>query len=165
MEDRPLRGKLPLSGRKPIRLPRNAYETHDHSWHFVLSAKPSAGHPFSNVAFATRAQETIVERCIALRADLLLSCLMPNHVHLLLAAGESNLLDVVSDVKSNITRSSWPFGFKGSFWQRRFYDHGIRGDHDFQATVAYILQNPVEAEIVEDWATYPWLTVTLLHPP
>jgi REP element-mobilizing transposase RayT len=163
MEERPLRGNLPLNGRKPIRLPRRAYESHDHSWHIVLSVKPSAGQPFSHAAFATRAQETIVERCGALRADLLLACVMPDHVHLLLAAGELNLLDVVSDVKSNITRSSWPFGFQGSFWQRRFYDHGIRGDCDFQAAVTYILENPVEAELVEDWTTYPWLTGNLLR--
>lgn len=163
MEDRLLRGTLPLSGRKPIRLPRTAYETHDHSWHSVLSVKPGAGDPFSSAAFVEVAQETLVARCAALRADLLLACLMPDHVHLLLAAGESNLLDVISDVKSHVTRASWAFGFQGSFWQRRFYDHGIRGTRDFKATVAYILQNPVDAELVEDWATYPWLTGSLLH--
>lgn len=164
MEKRLLHGSLPMNGRKPIRLPRSAYESHDHSWHVVLSVKSAAGRPFSHPDFATLAQATIVARCVALEVNLLLTCIMPDHVHLLLTAGEPNLLDVVSDIKSHVTRSSWQFGFRESFWQRRFYNHGIRGDRDFQATVAYILQNPIDAGLVEDWATYPWLTGILLHP-
>ena len=46
-------------------------------------------------------------------------------------------------------------GWRWSFWQESFHDHGIRGPHDFDATVTYLLNNPVEAGLAQEWETYP----------
>jgi REP element-mobilizing transposase RayT len=54
-------------------------------------------------------------------------------------------------------------GGKGTLWQTSFYDHGIRGSQDFEATVVYILDNPVKAELVEDWESYPHFAGTLIE--
>ena len=35
-------------------------------------------------------------------------------------------------------------GFKGSCWQRGFYDHALRKDEDIQTTAEYIVNNPAK---------------------
>ena len=92
-----------------------------------------------------------------------LFCLMPDHLHLLLRVGQAGLVEVVGDVKSRTTREWWAHGGGGALWQRSFYDHGIRGSRDFDETVRYIVENPVKAGLVEDWAEYPFVGGALIE--
>ena len=41
-------------------------------------------------------------------------------------------------------------------WQESFNDHIIRSDDDFENTVAYIVNNPVEAGFVREPFYYPF---------
>ena len=74
--------------------------------------------------------------------------IMPNHVHMIVqirseAGGASpspTLADVVRVIKSLSTRKS---GLK-TLWQRSFYEHVIRNDHDYEETWNYIESNPVK---------------------
>ena len=84
--------------------------------------------------------------------------LMPDHYHLLLT-----LLDDTSI--SNLVRrvhSAFPRRYRdthpdcGRVWQRRFYDHVIRNEHDWQECWNYIDVNPVLAGLVADAEAYPW---------
>ncbi len=83
-------------------------------------------------------------------------CLMPDHVHLLLAASrETPIPSLVGRWKSRCYQARLARGKKEPFWQRSFYDHGLRGDEDLRRASRYILENPVRAGIVTDFHDYP----------
>jgi hypothetical protein len=41
-------------------------------------------------------------------------------------------------------------------WQPSYHDHIVRGDDDLEATIDYILGNPVVAGLAEDAYAYPF---------
>ncbi|MEZ5039582.1 MAG: hypothetical protein R2828_06810 [Saprospiraceae bacterium] len=45
-------------------------------------------------------------------------------------------------------------GRKGTFWQKDSYDHYVRNERAFWNIVNYILQNPVKANLVKNWADF-----------
>ena len=84
-------------------------------------------------------------------------CLMPDHLHILACPqGGANLSTVLGSYQSYVTRLAWNHGVIGKLWQRSFYDHIVRQSDDAQAIVAYILNNPVKAGLVERWQDWPW---------
>jgi putative transposase len=84
-------------------------------------------------------------------------CIMPDHAHLLLSASETKgIIEFVREVKSRSTRLAWEHGFKGTIWQRSFYDHFLRRDEDCTLVASYIVGNPVRKGIVEHWSDYPF---------
>jgi REP element-mobilizing transposase RayT len=64
------------------------------------------------------------------------------------------LLKVIGRAKSATTRVWWTRGGINALWQESFHDHGIREQQDFDATVNYVLNNPVDAGLVEEWESY-----------
>jgi len=90
------------------------------------------------------------------RYEIFAWVMMPNHVHVLIQQTEGyRLSDLVHGWKSwsakEINRLR---GRTGSVWQRVHYDRYIRNQRHFDATVAYIEENPVRAGLVaspEDW--------------
>jgi putative transposase len=91
-------------------------------------------------------------------------CIMPNHVHLLLTLFEKApiLTKIMQNVKSySAQKSNRILGLSGQFWERESYDHVVRKDGEFERIVHYILQNPVKAKFVKEWAAWPF---TYLHP-
>ncbi len=46
---------------------------------------------------------------------------------------------------------------KGRVWQVESFDHVLRSSESLDAKIAYLLENPVRAGLVEKWADYPWL--------
>ncbi len=84
-------------------------------------------------------------------------CLMPDHFHLLVTPqNEVNLSNLIGSYESYTTRTAWRYGVIGSFWQRSFYDHILRSSEDALGIVAYILDNPRRAGLVENWEDWPW---------
>lgn len=75
--------------------------------------------------------------------------IMPNHIHMLLsirqdAGGASpspTLMDIVRVFKSQTTRQC---GRGANLFQRSFYDHVVRNEHDFREIWNYIKANPVK---------------------
>lgn len=74
--------------------------------------------------------------------------IMPNHVHLLLqihsdCGGRSltapTVATVVRHLKGIVTKRA---GFP--IWQKGFYDHVVRGEHDYREIGEYIEGNPVK---------------------
>ncbi len=87
---------------------------------------------------------------------LLAYCFMPDHLHVLVeGSAESDLTLFMKDFKQGTS-----FDYKQrcgkQLWQRSYYDHVIRNDEDEEAAFAYILENPVQAGLVENFDAYPY---------
>jgi len=85
-------------------------------------------------------------------------CVMPDHIHLLLAPGDSKLSvsRFIQGFKSIITRIYSSTGRQGKLWQRYFYDHVLRNEEDLKNVALYVLENPVRKGMVENWQDYPY---------
>ncbi len=103
-------------------------------------------------------------QCLKTNSQLLLYCLMPDHIHLLLAVGDGNLVSLMRDVKTWTTRQWQRQSGERRLWQDSFHDHGIRKTEDIDALVKYIIENPVRAGLVEQWWNYPWTGGTFIEP-
>ncbi|MBJ6723487.1 REP-associated tyrosine transposase [Geomesophilobacter sediminis] len=92
-------------------------------------------------------------------------CVMPNHLHWLLAlSGDKGLSKVVQSVKGysayrlrshnsdcseDTTKEAEPI------WQQGFHDHAIRGEEHVVEAARYLVMNPVRAGIVSNIWQYP----------
>jgi REP element-mobilizing transposase RayT len=106
-------------------------------------------------------------------SNVTLDCyqIMPNHIHGILmikklsaerafigscickgaSCGYPNLFDIIGGFKSittdlyisGVRQHNWP-RFPGKLWQRRFYDHIIRNDKEFDRIREYIENNPIQ---------------------
>jgi REP element-mobilizing transposase RayT len=104
-------------------------------------------------------------------------CIMSNHVHVVLKP----LLDERSlNIKKGVERPCYEsekaplsvimhslksytaqaankvLGRTGSFWETESYDHFIRDEQEYRRVVAYVLNNPVKAGLVERWDEWRW---------
>jgi putative transposase len=106
-----------------------------------------------------------VARCTAALDDaavrhgfsVLAYCFMPDHLHLLIEGSDES--DLAAFIKS--FKQTTSFNYKQRIgrplWQRSYYDHLIRSERDAENALAYILENPVRAGLVEEFAQYPFL--------
>jgi hypothetical protein len=57
-------------------------------------------------------------------------------------------------------QSAWDvntiLGRKGAFWQVESYDHYVRNSDELARIVQYVLNNPVNAGLVDSWEVWPW---------
>ena len=97
-------------------------------------------------------------------------CLMPDHLHILLQAGNSpkDLKEFVRGFKSYCSvvspettnkhrdRSHDAIAMKRKLWQRSFYEHILRREEDIADVSEYILNNPVRRGLVEERGQYKW---------
>lgn len=91
-------------------------------------------------------------------------CLMPNHVHLVvsLPEGAAVFYKTMQQLKGRAAyRCNRLLGRTGIFWQPESYDHVVRNGEEMQNIMAYVLENPVKAGLVEDWQQWPH---TYLNP-
>ena len=86
-------------------------------------------------------------------------CLMSNHVHLLLAPGDSiaGLGQFMKTLAARATRYRNKLeGRTGTLWESRYKSSIVQSDSYLLACCRYIELNPVRAGMVEDVADYPW---------
>ena len=95
--------------------------------------------------------------------DLLAYCIMPNHVHLVLIPYESSdstdysLTKIMHNIKRNsANHANKSLGRTGAFWQHESYDHFARDDKELERIIRYVLYNPVQAGLIDDWAKWKW---------
>ncbi len=100
--------------------------------------------------------ESVIEGHLSTKSDLAAVCVMPDHVHLLLAPTLENLVDLVGKWKSYSTHLMRGKGVTGKVWQRSFFDHAVRKDEDLVKVAEYIVCNPVRKGLVQDWRHYPY---------
>jgi putative transposase len=93
--------------------------------------------------------------------ELLAYCLMPNHVHLLVRLPEDAppLTRTLQRLKGyTALQANKLLGRTGSFWQAESYDHVVRPS-EMERIVAYIVENPVKAGLVQEWQQWPFTYV------
>jgi putative transposase len=84
------------------------------------------------------------------------SVFLPDHFHLIMQpTGASNFSEIMHSLKPNFTRAYKKLiGLSPSetmkFWQKRFWDHVIRDDRDFENHLHYVHYNPVKHGLVKD---------------
>ncbi len=78
------------------------------------------------------------------------------HIHIMIQPeGEGNFSDIMHSLKPNFSKEYKKLiGLSPSqsmkFWQKRFWDHVIRDDRDFENHLHYIHYNPVKHGYVKD---------------
>lgn len=71
--------------------------------------------------------------------------ILPDHMHWLIEPVHGvNFSQVVASFKRGMTAELKGDGTRPPFWQKRFYDHLIRDEVDFQRHLDYIHYNPVK---------------------
>lgn len=85
-------------------------------------------------------------------------CLMPDHLHLLVAprCDGASVLVMLRRFKGISTRVAWSVGARGRLWQPRCYDRVLRRDEAVERVAQYILDNPVRRGFVTSPDEYPW---------
>lgn len=93
-----------------------------------------------------------------LEYKMLCSCLMPDHLHVIVTSGASG---VALSKFLNIFKGRTTAMFRKRFgisklWQRSAYDHVIRAGEDLKATIQYVLNNPVRKGLAASPEDYPY---------
>jgi REP element-mobilizing transposase RayT len=141
--------------RKRIRLPPAVYRS---------------GAPFLLTVCAVRRCDPFRDRQVALRVAARLDagmngpqggvlhawCLMPDHVHVVIAGAE-DVIGWVCAFKSVTMRDARAVGWIGRLWQRSFHDRCLdRSGESVERAVRYIVDNPVRAGLVDDVRDWPY---------
>jgi len=95
--------------------------------------------------------------------DLLTSCIMPNHVHLVCTpllredGTYHALYRILQSLKRHTARQANKIlERQGAFWQAESYDHVVRDADELVRIVQYVINNPVKASLVSNWEDWPW---------
>jgi putative transposase len=118
---------------------------------------------FHDAEMAAIAVESIQFQCRKMNADLLLYCVMPDHVHLVVAIGEGDLISILQAFKSYTGHQWTKRTGRKPLWQESFHDHGVRRTENMDELIKYVVENPQEAQLVSDWRTYPWIGGSLFE--
>ena len=96
----------------------------------------------------------VLKQAVAISGyGLVAYCLMPDHLHVLVQAGERprRLSAFVASFKSYCLKAT---GRK--LWQRGFYEHILRKDETVITVAEYIANNPVRKGLVASRDEYEW---------
>lgn len=138
-------------------------------------AKIAGGTFFFTLTLADRSSDLLVREIERLRRvyihvrehklfKTVAICILPDHLHTIwsLPAGDSDFARRWSLIKAGFSRglpaasssSSLTRKREKGIWQRRYWEHAIRNNHDLEQHVAYIHFNPVKHGLVprvSDW--------------
>lgn len=95
---------------------------------------------------------------------------LPDHIHAIwtLPQGDHDYSDRWRRIKARFTRAigqpaprsaSKQIKREAGIWQRRFWEHTIRGEEDFRQHLAYCWANPVKHGLVEVAADWPYSSI------
>jgi len=80
-------------------------------------------------------------------------CVMPNHVHVVFNAWD-RIDQIIGSWKSYTSKEANKLVRReGEFWQQDYFDRSIRNRTEFDRTVRYVLENPMQSDL-HDW---PWV--------
>jgi REP element-mobilizing transposase RayT len=99
--------------------------------------------------------------------EILYSCIMSNHIHLVLDTGIARYPMTLGSILKKIkARSSRVINIylksSGNFWQSTSYYHQIKNDTELNKIGNYIIENPVKAGKVTHWEDWPYTYVKYL---
>lgn len=92
--------------------------------------------------------------------DILVICfvIMPNHIHLVfeLVSKTRSVGDILASIKKYSAREANKIlKQKGKFWQAESFDRLVRDEKELFNIIKYVLLNPVNAGLVEDYKDWP----------
>ncbi len=97
------------------------------------------------------------------RYELVTYCIMPNHVHVVLAplrkADDTYfpLAQIMHTMKGYTAgQANRHLGRTGAFWLHESYDHCVRSEAELERIIAYVVNNPVKAGLAPEWQAWPW---------
>ena len=146
--------KLPV--RKLHRLAPQEYQRIGSIWSLTLVVKRRQ-RVFAIPEAAAGAAVALAEIAKAQATPMHAWCVMPDHVHIILSP--SGCCDIPTFVNrfKNITRAqARERGVAKSYWQRSFWDRGVRHEVQLEREVMYVMRNPVRGGLVEDMLDYPY---------
>lgn len=91
--------------------------------------------------------------------DLLAYCVMPNHVHAVFTVerSDASLYRILQSLKAyTAVKANDILHRSGAFWQHESYDHVVRKGEELERLILYVLNNPVEAGLVNVWTDWNW---------
>jgi len=141
--------------RGPNRFPEYRYEERDQPVAFTFCT--AHRRPF---LAARRFAQIVIDAILSGEAvhgvHVIAYCVMPDHVHILLAAVEegANVKRYIDSLKRVTSRRLREAGLTGRPWQRDYLDRHTRSASDLNTRIAYILDNPVRAGLCdrrEEW--------------
>jgi len=138
---------------KRIRLGRESYANRESQFHLIVHAHPGVQRLATKVADAVWG--TVMEQRAAGRVELSAACLMPDHLHLLVAPRDMDLIAFLNAWKSWSTHKAKEAGHIGSLWQPGMWDRTCRNQEDFETVAQYIVSNPVVGGMVEEPEAWP----------
>ncbi|MDR9860918.1 transposase [Pseudomonas baetica] len=140
-------------------MPRTARVVLPHYPHHVVQRGHNKQAVFKEPADFERYLSDLCELKTLLDVKVYAFCLMTNHVHLLLAPGESaaSLGQLMKSLAARMTRYRNKLeGRSGTLWESRYKSSVVQTDTYLLACCRYIELNPVRAQRVEHAQDYKW---------
>ena len=125
--------------------------------HFLTACTYKRRLYFRDVALVGHVRTHFLRTAMQESIEILAYCFMPDHLHLLVTGATEN-----ADVRRFIRLAKQLSGYEfhqhrqTSLWQPSYFDRALRGEDDTEAVVAYIVANPVRAQLVERADDYPF---------
>jgi len=137
----------------------------------------AGGTYFFTVTLADRTSSTLVDNVTALRTAFRIArherpftidaiVILPEHLHAIwtLPSGDSDFSGRWKRIKANFTHRLVAAGVpvkchrngEYALWQRRFWEHTIRNEIDFERHVDYVHFNPVKHRLVNRVSDWPY---------
>lgn len=81
---------------------------------------------------------------------------MPNHVHavVMLFEGSKPLGTIVNSFKSRVSKAANRAEVVGFAWQKGYYDHVVRNEHNLKEIREYIQNNPAQWELDREYRAH-----------
>jgi REP element-mobilizing transposase RayT len=141
--------------RKRIRLNSVAYGEGGRAFSITIGTSPRSP-VFGDSEFGLECISILKELSEETGTAVYAYCLMPDHVHLLLGTAPGvSVTRFVGSFKSLCFAARRRCGNSRPFWQRSFYDRGLRKPEDLRVAAEYVLHNPVRDGLVTHWRDYP----------
>lgn len=144
------------SRKKRIRLPGVAYGASGTVWLVTIGTEDRHPH-VAHDALAITVADLLHRVCTHLGATLLVGCIVPDHVHAVIEVTSGNLVTVVRSFKSLVVRRWWELGHSGTLCRRSFHDRGLTTPADVETTVAFVIDAPVRAGLIDEAGSFPHL--------
>jgi len=137
---------------RALRIKEFDYSTPGRAYHVVIGSKDRQ-RLFVDPELNKLILNTLRSMANADHYRLVCACLMPDHFHVLIVAGEAPkpLSQMVRDVKALSSREA-----RIALWQRGFYEHIVRTDEILETIALYIISNPVRAGLTDRPEDWPW---------
>jgi putative transposase len=148
--------------RKPIRLPAGYYL--GKQIYFVTICTAERTTVFRSSECAKTASEILEEACAEESFGLYAFCFMPDHVHLELVGinGSAHLSSFIRTFKGRTAAALRTLKVR-NLWQKGFFEHILRPGESPDAVAWYILNNPVRANLIENWRRWPFSGSSVLE--